>query len=126
LLRGGFTVIELMVVLGIITMLMGIAILAYQKLDKVARDNATRTQLQVCAALEGEFEALAPTNTIEGTPAVQTPWPTAGTILAPDLSLYQLGPVGPSSPMYETPYQFQENNSPFRDIPRDMTKSCGW
>ena len=55
--RVGFTLIELLVVLGIILVLMGLGVIAFSKLDSVASGRATLAQLQVCASIEGDYEA---------------------------------------------------------------------
>lgn len=60
--RRGFTLVEIMVVVGIILVLIGIAAIAYRSLDNPASGNSTKVTLQNLHAMLAEYEAAAGLN----------------------------------------------------------------
>ena len=65
--------IELLIVMGIVMMLMGIAVLAFEKLEKVAGDQATQTRLAACASILSEYKTtLSPSGGALGTASSAT------------------------------------------------------
>ncbi|HWE02008.1 MAG TPA: type II secretion system protein [Tepidisphaeraceae bacterium] len=110
--RRGFTLIELMVVLGIMLLLITLAVLGYQHLDKVASENTTRTRLELLASLQAEFELVSPTNMIEGPTPSPAPPPVTNAVLTLPNPIYITGAVlgSPGSVAvgsqnrYSTPY----------------------
>jgi prepilin-type N-terminal cleavage/methylation domain-containing protein len=80
--RKGFTLLELLAVIGIILILISMAIIGYQQIDKAATARATKATLANAQALLAEYEINVPLNTIRdvnGNSIV----PTAGLALAP-------------------------------------------
>ncbi|MDB5174362.1 MAG: hypothetical protein JWP03_1687 [Phycisphaerales bacterium] len=62
--RKGFTLLELLAVIGIILILMSMAILAYKHVDQAATSKATKATLANCQALLAEYEINTPLSTI--------------------------------------------------------------
>jgi prepilin-type N-terminal cleavage/methylation domain-containing protein len=80
--RKGFTLLELLAVIGIILILISMAIIGYQQIDKAATARATKATLANAQALLAEYEINTPLNTIidrNGNSVV----PTTGLALAP-------------------------------------------
>ena len=57
--RAAFTLIELMVVIGIIMLLVGISVYAYTQVTRHSKAQKTKAALEVCRALMAEYEATA-------------------------------------------------------------------
>ncbi len=57
--RAAFTLIELMVVIGIIMLLVGISVYAYTQVTRHSKAQKTKAGLEVCRALMAEYEATA-------------------------------------------------------------------
>ena len=57
--RAAFTLIELMVVIGIIILLVGISVYAYTQVTRHSKAQKTKAALEVCRALLAEYEATA-------------------------------------------------------------------
>jgi prepilin-type N-terminal cleavage/methylation domain-containing protein len=68
--RRGFTLVELMVVIGVILLLVGIAVISFQKLDKIASEKSTQTRLAMCASMLSDYETVATLGAIEGPNAI--------------------------------------------------------
>jgi type II secretory pathway pseudopilin PulG len=64
--RGGFTLMEILVVIGILMLLMGIGVAGYRYLDRQASDKATRVTLANANALVAELAATGAGNRLEG------------------------------------------------------------
>ncbi len=54
--RHGFTLIEILVVLGIIIVLLGITVLAYRKVEHIVAERSTRTRLDYLNSMLSEYE----------------------------------------------------------------------
>jgi Tfp pilus assembly protein PilE len=54
--RGGFTMIEVLVTIGIIMLLVAIGVIAYRGLDKMASERGTHTAMENATAMLAEFE----------------------------------------------------------------------
>jgi prepilin-type N-terminal cleavage/methylation domain-containing protein len=61
--RKGFTLLELLAVIGIILVLISIAILAYKHVDQAVTAKATKATLSNCQAMLAEYEINNPLNT---------------------------------------------------------------
>ena len=61
--RKGFTMLELLAVIGIILILISMAIIGYQQVDKASTSKATKTTLANAQALLAEYEINAPLTT---------------------------------------------------------------
>ncbi|MDB5332184.1 MAG: hypothetical protein JWP03_3335 [Phycisphaerales bacterium] len=84
--RKGFTLLELLAVIGIILILISMAIIGYQQIDKAATARATKATLANAQALIAEYEINTPLNTIldpNGKTVVVTSGPAA---LAPAIA----------------------------------------
>lgn len=57
--RTGFTLVEVLVVIGVMLLLMTIGVIAYSKLDAVAASKSTQTRLASCASIMAEYETNA-------------------------------------------------------------------
>ena len=65
--RQGFTLIEILVVLGVLIVLVGMAAFAYQRVNAAAGNKATMTQLEMCRSVLNEYELNVGTlNAIQG------------------------------------------------------------
>lgn len=64
--RRAFTMIELLVVMGILIVLVGIGVLGYKHVQRVAAIKATTTRLEMCVSMLNEFELQGSLATIEG------------------------------------------------------------
>ncbi|MDB5357230.1 MAG: hypothetical protein JWN24_3683 [Phycisphaerales bacterium] len=72
--RKGFTLLELLAVIGIILVLISIAILAYKHVDQAVTAKATKATLSNCQAMLAEYEINNPLNTdLRFSIAVRTP-----------------------------------------------------
>jgi len=115
--REGFTLIEMLVVVGIMIVLLGIGAMAFQRLDKAAAEKATRARLETCTAILNEYElsvgnlnALQCSSNIIGNPAFSygytrgsTPSPMNWGIDAGQVGNVNMGAVG-GSPLYQLRY----------------------
>ena len=67
----GFTLIEILVTLGIMLVLVAIAVLGFRHFDKVAAENLTRTRLENCKSMLSQYEGQATLSALEGSsPAI--------------------------------------------------------
>ncbi len=64
--RSGFSLIELLVVIGIILVLVGMAMVGYNQLDRTAAGRSTRTMLHNLTAMQAELDAEAGPDFVEG------------------------------------------------------------
>ncbi|HET6248512.1 MAG TPA: prepilin-type N-terminal cleavage/methylation domain-containing protein [Tepidisphaeraceae bacterium] len=65
--RHAFTLIEILVVIGIILLLIAIGVIGFQHLDKATSEKAIQTRFQVCNSILNDYEASVGTlNAIEG------------------------------------------------------------
>lgn len=82
--RRGFTLLELLVVIGVILLLVAIGVYAFSKLEKVAGEKSTTTRLALCALMLSEYEVTA--GSLQG---IESKWPLAA-------SAYTMPPYPPS------------------------------
>jgi len=54
--RRGFTMVEILIVIGVMMLLMGIGVIAYRGLDKVASERATHVMLDDLSGMLAEYE----------------------------------------------------------------------
>lgn len=65
--RSGFTLIEILVVIGIILVLIGMLVVGYNQLDRSTAGRSTRTTLENMGALSDELESEVGPGYLEGT-----------------------------------------------------------
>ena len=106
--RRGFTLVELLVVIGVILLLLTIAVLGYRHLDAAAAHRETVAELKACQAMLIEYENSASLRGIEGT------W-TGAPIPAPPAPIYADNPAA-------TP---PKASIALADVAGDMTDASG-
>ncbi|HEX4124344.1 MAG TPA: type II secretion system protein [Tepidisphaeraceae bacterium] len=77
--RRGFTLLEVLAVMGIMLILIGMAVIGFEKLDRTASGKQTRALLTECNAMLNEFEAEGGAAGLQGLgpggPSTQSPYP---------------------------------------------------
>lgn len=83
--RAGFSLIELLVVIGILVVLIALAVIGFRVVGTASREKVTNNQLENCKSLLGEFEnSGASLGSLMATPLVKTDhWFEPPTPLAP-------------------------------------------
>ena len=74
--RRGFSMIELLVVIGVILLLMTISVIGFIHIDKAGSEKSTHTRLALCQSMQAEYEASAQLTYIEGIGPGATPIPS--------------------------------------------------
>jgi prepilin-type N-terminal cleavage/methylation domain-containing protein len=64
--RPGFTLIEALIVICVITVLMALAMLGFNHFEKVAAERTTHTRLQTCAGLLTQYDPTGTLLNLEG------------------------------------------------------------